>query len=396
MIARLQAERLVAAFQQLPAVVLSGARQTGKTTLVRNLWPQATYVSLDWPEKAAQAQETPEAFLRGLAGPAIIDEVQYAPELFRHLKILIDEDRRPGRFVLTGSQTFALMQGVSESLAGRCAALELSTLSAGELDLGPERAAVEAALWRGGYPELWARPDLSREMWLASYVTTYLERDVRSALAVGSLRDFDRFLRMAALRCGQLLNFSELARDVGIAPNTAKTWLSVLQASGVVFLLEPWHRQRNKRLIKTPKLYFADTGLLTLLLGFASPADLQAHSLWGAVWENWVVAEVRKAIPRAMGTPALWCWRTAAGDEVDLLVEIAPERFLAVECKAAAQVDRSAARGLLALRTELGATAVPVALIACRTETAYPLPGGDIVAVPVPGGDGLLTRLQRH
>lgn len=393
MIARLQESRLRAAFQQFPVVVLSGARQTGKTTLVRSLWPQASYVSLDWPEKAAQAKETPEAFLRGLAEPAIIDEVQYAPELFRHLKILVDADRRPGRFVLTGSQTFSLMQGVSESLAGRCATLDLLTLSAGELALGPDRAGIEAALWRGGYPELWARPELSREMWLASYVTTYLERDVRSALAVGSLRDFDRFLRMAALRSGQLLNFSELARDVGIAPNTAKAWLSVLQASGVVFLLEPWHRQRNKRLIKTPKLYFSDTGLLTLLLGFASPGDLQAHPLWGAVWENWVVAEVRKALPREAGAPALWCWRTAAGDEVDLLVETAPERFVAVECKAAAQVDGGAARGLLALRSEMGAAAVPVALIACRTESAYPLRGGEIFAVPVSGGEGLLHHL---
>lgn len=393
MIARSITPRLTTAFQQFPAVVLTGARQTGKTTLVRSLCPSASYISLDQMEKAALAVETPDAFLRSLAEPAIIDEAQYAPGLFRQLKVLIDEDRRPGRFLLTGSQTFPLMQGVSESLAGRCAVLALDTLAAGELGVGAARAATDALLWRGGYPELWARPELSRELWLASYVATYLERDVRSALAVGSLRDFDRFLRMAALRCGQLLNYSELARDVGVAPNTVKAWLSVLQASGVVFLLEPWFRQRTKRLIKTPKLFFADTGLLTMLLGFGSVEDLQRHPLWGAVWENWVVSEVRKALGTGAGAPALWGWRTAAGEEVDLLVETAPERFLAIECKAAAQVDDAAARGLAALRREMGAAAVAGAFIACRTETPYPLPGGEVTAVPVGGDEGLLARL---
>lgn len=393
MIARSISPRLVNAFEQFPAVVLTGARQTGKTTLVRSLWPAAAYVSLDQTEKAAQAVENPEAFLRGLATPAIIDEAQYAPGLFRRLKVLIDEDRRPGRFLLTGSQTFSLMQGVSESLAGRCAVLTLDTLSAGELAVGPERAATEALLWRGGYPELWARPELSRELWLAAYVTTYLERDVRSALAVGSLRDFDRFLRMAALRGGQMLNYAELARDVGVAPNTIKAWLSVLQASGVVFVLEPWFRQRNKRLIKTPKLYFADTGLLTLLLGFSSREDLQRHPLWGAVWENWVISEVRKAVGTGAGAPALWAWRTAAGDEVDLLVETAPERFIAIECKASAQVEGGAARGLAILRNELGPGAVLAAYVACRTEIPYPLAGGEVLAVPLGGAAGLIARL---
>jgi hypothetical protein len=394
MIARSISQSLVAAWQQFPAVVLTGARQTGKTTLVRELWPAASYVSLDRPEKAAVATESPEAFLRELVEPAVIDEAQYAPGLFRHLKLLIDADRRPGRFLLTGSQTFSLMQGVSESLAGRCAVFSLGTLSARELGTGPERAAADALLWRGGYPELWAHPDLSRDLWIGSYVATYLERDVRSALAVGSLRDFDRFLRLAALRCGQLLNFAELARDAGIAPNTAKAWLSVLNASGVIFLLEPWFRQRNKRLIKTPKLYFSDTGLLTGLLGFRSVADLQQHPLWGAVWENWVVAEVRKTFATQPRSSGLWAWRTVHGEEVDLLVETAPERFAAIECKVAAQVDGTARRGLDGFRAEMGSEAVRAAFIACRTETAYPLPGSDVWAVPVCGNEGLLHRLD--
>jgi uncharacterized protein len=389
----LEAE-LVAAFQQFPAVVLSGARQTGKTTLVRSCWPKATYVSLDLPERAAQATENPDEFLRSLPAPAIIDEVQYAPGLFRHLKVLIDEDRRPSRFLLTGSQTFSLMQGVSESLAGRCAVLSLDTLSALELRLGSSRDEADRLLWRGGYPELWARPELSRELWLGSYVATYLERDVRSALAVGNLRDFDRFLRAAALRAGQLLNYSELARDVGISPNTAKSWLSILAASGVVFLLEPWFRQRTKRLIKTPKLYFSDTGLLTLLLGFSRPEDLRAHPVWGAVWENWVVSEVRKTVGVRASPQALWCWRTSGGDEVDLLVERAPERFVAIECKAAAVVDAGATRGLNALRAEMGTEAVGAAYVACRTETPYPISGSGVEAVPVGGGSGLLALLR--
>ncbi len=253
--------------------MLSGARQAGKTSLVRHLFPQADYVTLDIPRDAETARLDPSGFLADRREPLIVDEVQYVPELPRYLKIAIDRDRRPGRFILTGSQDFSLMQGVSESLAGRCAVLSLPTLSLVEVFHTATLQETDAFCWRGGFPELWQRPDLDHDLWLGSYVATYLERDVRNSLKVGSLRDFDRFLRAAALRVGQLLSLAKLAHDVGITPNTpntAKSWLSILQASRLVILLEPYHRSPSKRLIKKPKLYFADSGLLIYLLGFTN------------------------------------------------------------------------------------------------------------------------------
>jgi uncharacterized protein len=219
------------AFAQFPCLVLSGARQAGKTSLVRHLFPQADYVTLDIPRDAETARLDPSGFLASRREPLIVDEVQYVPELPRHLKIAIDRDRRPGCFILTGSQDFSLMQGVSESLAGRCAVLSLPTLALAEAFPAATLQDADAFCWRGGFPDLWQRPELDRDLWLGSYFATYLERDVRNTLKVGSLRDFDRFLRAGALQVGQLLSLVELARDVGIAPNTAKSWLSILQAS---------------------------------------------------------------------------------------------------------------------------------------------------------------------
>lgn len=365
-------------------VVLTGARQVGKTTLARWVRPDATYISLDDPARAAAARLTPDAFLSNLSLPVVLDEVQYVPELFRHLKIAVDRDRRPGSFLVTGSQTFSLMAGVSESLAGRVALFTLPGLSLKEVAVQASLADVDRFLWRSGFPELWQRLQLDRDLWMGSYVATYLERDVRQVVNVGDLRDFDRFLRVAALRAGQLLSYAELARDVGIAPNTAKRWVSVLEASQQVFLLEPYHRQRTKRLIKAPKLYFSDTGLLCHLLGFRAPADLVAHSIWGAVWENFVIGEVRKRFLDTGHPPALWFWRTASGDEVDLLVETGPERFIALECKTAQQVSSDSLKGIRRLADEYGSAAIPSARIVCRTETAYPLdPSVDARAVPV-------------
>jgi predicted AAA+ superfamily ATPase len=384
MIPRLLAGSLSAAFAQFPVVVLGGARQVGKTTLARALLPQAAYVTLDDPARAAAARLSPSAFLSGLSRPAIVDEVQYAPELFRHLKMAVDADRRAGSFFVTGSQTFSLMAGVSDSLAGRAAIFTLPTLTLTEVP-GADAAGVDRFLWRSGFPELWQRPELDRDLWLGSYVSTYLERDVRQVLQVGDLRDFDRFVRAAALRAGQLLSYADLARDVGIAPNTAKRWLSVLEASHQVFLLEPYHRQRTKRLIKAPKVYFADTGLLCHLLGFHALADLQAHPMWGAVWENFVAAEVRKRLLDTGARPSLWFWRTAGGDEVDLLVEHGPERFAVIEAKVTAHPDATSLKGIHALTQEYGPEAVRFARVVCRTDSAYPLDSRSAArAVPLP------------
>jgi predicted AAA+ superfamily ATPase len=374
-------------------VVITGARQVGKTTLARSFLPGADYLTLDNPAEAELARLNPAELFQERSKPLILDEVQYAPSIFRQLKILIDKDRAAGRFLVTGSQSFGLMAGISDSLAGRCAILTLPALSLREVPGTKDLAAIDAFLWRGGFPELWQKPDLNRELWLGSYVATYLERDVRNILNVGSLRDFDRFLRACAQRAAQMLSYADLARDVGISPNTARGWLSVLEASEQIFLLEPYLRQRTKRLVKSPKLYFCDTGLLTFLMGFSRSEDLHRHASWGAVWENLVIAELRKSFLVRGLRPPLWFWRTSAGEEIDALVEIAPERFLAIECKTAARVDASALRSLRALRTEYGEDCTSMTFVVCRTERAYPLTE-DLTAeaVPLAGRGGLLNR----
>ena len=260
-IARKYEPTLKALFRQFPAVVVTGPRQVGKTSLVRRVFPSHTYVSLDVPSMAEQADKSPEAFIQSFAEPLIIDEVQYAPSLFRHLKVRIDQDKRPGRFILTGSQGFALMQGISESLAGRCGVLSMLNLSARELKDSRQPFDDISYIFKGGYPELYERPEIDPHFWYGAYFSTYLERDVRNILNVGNLRDFDRFLRAVAVRTGQVLSYSDLARDVGIAPNTAKQWISVLQASGQIVLLEPYHRNLGKRLVKSPNCTWPTRGL---------------------------------------------------------------------------------------------------------------------------------------
>ena len=376
-------------------VVLTGARQVGKTTLARRFLPKAGYVTLDVPAEAEVARLNPSDLLDTQSSPLILDEVQYAPNLFRELKIRVDRNRAAGQYLVTGSQSFDLMAGISESLAGRAAILTLPALTLRELPGTKDLNAIEAFLWRGAYPQLWQQPELDRALWLGSYLATYLERDVRNLLAVGSLRDFDRFLRACALRAGQILSYAELARDVGISPNTAKSWISVLEASQQIFLLEPYYRARTKRLVKSPKLYFYDTGMLAYLMGFSDASELPRHALWGAVWENAVVSEIRKSFLVRGLRPPLWFWRTSSGDELDVLIELAPERFVVVECKAATQVDLSSLRGLRPLQAEYGAASVAKAFVVCRTERAYPLAQDAVIeAVPLAGRGGLLTHKE--
>jgi len=364
-------------FGQFPVVVLTGARQVGKTSLVRKVFPQASYVSLDVPARAAQAEKDPEAFLSENPEPLIIDEVQYAPSLFRHLKIRVDEKKRPGRFLLTGSQHFLLMQGVSESLAGRCGVLNMYNLSAAELG---GKFVEEEYLFKGGYPELYARPEIDPHFWYAAYLATYLERDVRNIVNVGSLRDFDRFLRAAAARTAQTLSYADIARDVGVAPNTAKKWVSVLEASGQIVLLEPYYKNLGKRLVKAPKLYFTDTGLAAFLMGFDRFDSLAKHPAIGALWESHVVMQVVRHFSSLGRKVPLWFWRTAQGEEVDLLIEQGG-RFIAVEAKYAEQPGRGTCKGIAALEKMYGEGSVVRGLIASRTGQKHPLTK-NVSAVP--------------
>lgn len=364
-----------------PVVVLTGARQTGKTSTFRRLFPDAAFVSLDLPSEAEQAEKEPERFLRRYPPPAIIDEVQYAPGLFRHLKAAIDAHRgRRGQYLLTGSQRFTLMQAVADSLAGRADIVDLETLSFDEIAAALPRTDVETAVVRGGFPELWAAPEIDAVAFHNSYLATYLERDVRSLAKVGSLRDFERFLRACALRSANLLNKADLARDVGIAPSTANQWLSILEASGQVQLLEPWFSNRTTSIVKSPKLYLADTGLLCALLNIRSVEDLRASPSAGAVWETFVCAQLRHREQRAGRTRSLFFWRDRTR-EVDFVVD-AGGRLRLYEAKWTELPAESDATNMAFAREAIGGSRVLAGSVVSRAPNAYPL-GRGLSAVPV-------------
>jgi predicted AAA+ superfamily ATPase len=330
---------------------------------------------------AAQATNDPSGFFARCPTPALIDEVQYAPELFRHLKTVVDQKRElSGQFILTGSQKFALMKGVSESLAGRVAILELETLSAKEVS-AQEPNAVDSQGWserlaRGGYPALWNDPEFPLDMFFSSYLTTYLERDLRQQLNVSSLRHFERFLRACAARNAQLLDKSQLAVDVGVSAPTITQWINVLQASNQVYLLEPWFVNTTKRIVKSPKLYFADTGLLCYLLGL-TPTTLVDSPFVGAVWEAYVYAELRKQLARGNATNTLWFYRDKQQLEVDFMLTGGGKARL-IECKWTEIPDFYDAKNLVRL-TEILAQSDSNEVrhcerfVVCRTPRAFPL-----------------------
>lgn len=311
------------ALKFFPVLVLTGARQSGKTTLLKTLFPQYNYISLDLPSLAEQAEKNPKEFFADNPFPLIIDEVQYAPELFRHLKSIVDEDRHNmGSYILTGSQKFTLMKEVSESLAGRARILEMENLSLDEIrkDRSDSDDSIENIVSRGQYPELWRVPDFPSRDFYSSYLATYLERDVRQILNVASLRDFERFIRVLAPRNGQILNKSEVARDTGVSVKAVGDWLSVLQASNQVSLLEPWFHNFSKRLIKSPKVYFNDSGLLCFLLGI-SKQTLSQSPFKGMIWETFLYGELRKRITHQACACTLWYYRDSPAREVDFLLE---------------------------------------------------------------------------
>lgn len=365
--------------KQFPAIVVTGARQVGKTTLLRSVFPEHHYVSLDLPSLAEAAENEPESFLSSHPAPLIIDEVQYAPKIFRFLKSRIDESRHQmGRYILTGSQKFPLMKEVAESLAGRAAILELECLSLTEVGSQTDWVRI---LSRGMYPELWRQPHLRAGDFFSSYLATYLERDVRQILNVSNLRDFERLLRAAATRSGQLVNRTDLARDVGVSAKTVGEWLGVLQASNQLFFLEPFFENVGKRLIKSPKLYFHDTGLLCFLLGL-DEESLSRSPLLGAIWETFVYSELRKQVhlPEKQ-SQTLWFYRDAQGREIDFL-RVHHAHIDLFECKWAEQPDERWFKPLQETHQHLGGSRAHhpgKRILVCRTPTNYQKDGVQIV-----------------
>jgi predicted AAA+ superfamily ATPase len=361
--------------------VLTGARQTGKTSTFLRLFPNHSFVSLDLPTEAEQAEKEPRSFLQRHPPPVIIDEVQYAPGLFRHLKAEVDARRElNGQFLLTGSQKFTLMENVSESLAGRADIVELETLSYAEIGAALPQTSVEAAIVRGGFPELYANPDIDLAAFYNSYLATYLERDVRAMTNVGSLRDFERFLRACAPRSANLLNKADLARDVGISPSTANQWLSMLEASGQAVLLEPWFSNRTKSIVKSPKLYLTDAGLLCALLNIRSENDLRQSPAAGAVWETFVFAQLRARERDAGRAGSLFFWRDRTR-EVDFMVD-AGGRLELFEAKWTELPDTGDTVNPDFVRTQVGKSKITGGAVVCRTPNSFPFANG-FRAVPV-------------
>lgn len=341
-----------------PVVVLTGPRQSGKTTLVRAMFPDKPYLSLENPDLRLFAMEDPRGFLARYPDGAVLDEVQRAPALLSYIQGIVDDRRIPGHYVLTGSQNFALSRQITQSLAGRAGIAQLLPLSGQELlAAGFLSDGLDQWLFKGGYPALRSTP-VTESDWFAGYVATYLERDVRDLTSVRDLVTFQRFLRLCAARTGQLLNLSSLAVDCGIAQSTATAWLSILEASYIVFRLSPHFANFGKRLIKAPKLYFHDTGLAAFLLGIQTPEQLATHAARPALFETMVVAEFLRDRWNRGQVSNLYFWRNSSGNEVDLLLDEAGTLY-PVEIKSGQTIASDMFKALRRWQGFSGSTAEP-------------------------------------
>ncbi len=322
-----------------PALVITGPRQSGKTTITRKVFADKPYVSLEDLDTREFATQDPRGFLEQYSDGAIFDEVQRVPEIFSYLQTKIDADKKMGKFILTGSHQFDLISGITQSLAGRVARLSLLPFSYAELqNANKAPKTVEELMFKGLYPPIYDRK-LDPDIWYDNYVNTYLERDVRQLINIRDLSSFQRFLRMCAARTGQILNLSSLANDCGITHNTAKAWISVLEASYIVYLLQPHHENFNKRIIKSPKLYFYDVGLATWLLNISSSEQLITHASRGALFENWVISELIKQRYNQGKSSNLYFWRDNTGNEVDVLIDQG-EKLFPIEIKSGKTVTK--------------------------------------------------------
>ena len=388
---------------QFPVLLLTGPRQVGKTTFLQHTAEESrAYVSLDDPNMRALANQDPALFLDRYDGDVLIDEIQYAPNLLPHIKMLVDANKKAGQFWLTGSQQFLMMKGVSESLAGRVAVLNLLGFSneertqqeadgvpflPGTKSLNtkikespvPNLKRVYKHIWQGAFPALIAGSAKNRELYYSSYLQTYLQRDIRDLAQVGNEIAFTQFVKACAARTGQMLNLTDLAKDVDISLPTAKNWLAILQASFQVYLLQPYHSNITKRLVKTPKLYFLDTGLCTYLTGWSDPVTLEAGAMSGAIFETYVFSELLKSYWHRGLQPPIYYYRDKDGREIDFVFE-QNQTLYPIEVKKSATLQTSWIKSFVAL--ERLKKTMGRGIVVCMVKQALPLDQNNI-AIPV-------------
>lgn len=321
MIPRKLASKLRELAGYYPVVLMTGPRQSGKTTLCQTTFPNKLYVSLEALDIREFAQSDPRGFLAEYADGAIIDEIQHVPELLNYLQSDVDAQPKAGRFILTGSQHFGLSEAIVQSLAGRCGILVLLPPSLDELRAFPTAPGdLFTLLWQGAYPRIYDR-GIPPARWLSDYVSTYVERDVRQVINIGDLQLFSGFLKLCAGRTGQEINLTSLGGDIGVSHNTIRAWLSVLETSYIIHRLPAWHTNIRKQVVKAPKLHFIDSGLVCYLLGIQEPGQLRHHPQRGAIFESWVVSEIYKSFVHSGSTPRLFHYRETRGLEIDLIIE---------------------------------------------------------------------------
>lgn len=345
MIQRLIVPEAKQALTQFRALCLTGPRQSGKTTLSKQLFKSKPYINFETPSVQHEAQKNPEAFLKQYRNGAVFDEVQRVPDIFRYLQEVLDNNRKRGQFILTGSNNFLLQEQVSQSLAGRAGYLSLLPFSYAELvEANLASKDVNKHILTGGYPEIW-KEKLIPGTWMNSYVQTYVQRDVRLLRNITNLGAFNRFISLCANYAGQIINRDDLARQTGVYTKTILAWLGLLENSYLVYLLQPWYNNMNKRIVKSPKLYFFDTGLLCHLLGIKSVTALQKHNAYGHIFENWVITEMKKNNFNAGQNEGMYYFRDNIGNEVDLITERDGE-LMAVEIKSGSKISTNMFRGL--------------------------------------------------
>lgn len=388
LIPRILAKTLINASKTFPAIVLTGPRQSGKTTLLKMLFSDThNFVSLEDPDIRMRANEDPRGFLQQYKPPVIIDEIQYIPNLLSYIKTRIDENRKPGQWIITGSQNFILMQNISQSLAGRAAILSLLPFSISERINNTQKAkdilrwlnelnlnykckkelSLPEVLLRGFYPEVALNKKIDRQLWLGSYINTYIERDIRNLTNIGDLNQFERFLRLCATRTGQILNISDMARDIGISISTAKRWLSLLETGYQIYLLYPYYRNIGKRIVKSPKIYFNDPALCCYLLGLNDINTLLGSPNFGNIFETMIVNDFLKKFLNFGQKPSLYYLRSRDELEIDLVIEVAGKLHL-FEIKSTMTIVPKHATSLKRIIRELGSQIKSGAIISCAEE----------------------------